>query len=59
MAHGITCTKLLGKETKNGYGKAYQDGRIKMRMITKGKRDTIHGLAPLCDTPSTCPFLKL
>lgn len=38
---------------------AYQDGRIKMRMITKGKRDRLRELAPLGDTSSTCPFLKL
>lgn len=49
-----------GKKQKMGMVKeAYQGGRIKMRMIQKGKRDRLHKPAPLCDSPSTCPFLKL
>lgn len=38
MAHGITCTQLLGKKPKMEMAKmAYQDGHIKMKMIKKGQ----------------------
>lgn len=39
--------------------KAYQEGHVRMRMLTKGKRGTLNKLAPLCASPSVCPFLEL
>lgn len=40
-----------GKKRKTEMAKeAYQDGRIKTRMITKGERNMLHKIAPLCDS---------
>ena len=40
-----------GKKGKTEMAKeADQDGRIKTRMITKGERNMLHKLAPLCDS---------
>lgn len=40
-----------GKKGKMEMAKeADQDGRIKTRMITKGERNMLHKLAPLCDS---------
>lgn len=40
-----------GKKQKTEMAKeAYQDGHIKTRMITKGERNMLHKIAPLCDS---------
>lgn len=59
MAHGITCTQLLGKETKNGNGRGGLPGWPHQNEDDKkGKRDMLHKLAPLCDSPSTVHSLN-
>lgn len=54
----LPAQSFWGKETKNGNGKGLPGWPYQNEKDYKGKRDMLHELAPLCDTPPTCPFLK-